>query len=578
MSSLKKRKKLLKECPWIKEYVGSRYTLDYPDGSLYDMIKETSLKYPNNIAYSYFNNNINYTKFHEQIVGCAKALKNIGVQKGDVVAVCTPNTPEALLMFYGANMIGAIVDMIHPLSSENEINFYLNASKCVVILTIDLLFEKIENAVVNTNVKKILTTSVSDSMDMITGIGYWVKSGRKNKKISKTDTIVPWPHFMSAGSTYLGELISDAKKDSVSTIMHSGGTTGTPKGILLTNGNINTLAFSAAELFGCMNDSLSILAILPFFHGFGLACSVHVVLCNGAKVVIVPKFESNKFDQLLSKNKPSVLIAVPTLLEAMINNKKIKKMNLSFLQCVISGGDVVSVPFKNKVDEFLSESGSSALLRPGYGMTECVAAATITPIHKYKEGSIGIPMPDVRIKIVKVNTHEKADFLEEGEICISGPTVMQGYLNDPKETASVLQLHEDGLTWLHSGDLGYMDSDGFVYFSQRLKRMIVSGGFNIYPGQIEEVIETHSDVLSCTVIGIDHQYKVQVAKAFIVLRDNVKPNAKLKKEIKELCEKNVAKYSLPYEYEFRESLPTTLIGKVAYKELEKEEKLKNGKK
>ena len=578
MKKSKSRNELLKTHPWIKEYVGVRHSLEIPEGSIYEMVRTASVKYPTNIAYTYFNNNINYSRLNEQIINCAKALKNIGVEKKDVIAVCTPNIPQALLVLYGANMIGAVVDMIHPLSSENEITNYFNESKCKVVLTIDLLFEKVKASTENTSVKKILTTSVSDSMDMITGLGYWVTSGRKNKKINLTETVIPWAKFMSAGMSYFGDLTTEVLADDLAVIMHSGGTTGTPKGILLTNKSINALALGAAELFGCMNDSLSILAILPFFHGFGLACCVHTMLINGVKVIIVPKFEAKKFDQLLSKYKPSLLIAVPTLLEAMINNKKIKKMDLSFMQCVVCGGDTVNPIFREKVNNFLCERGSSAVVRPGYGMTECVAAATITPIHKYKDGTIGIPMPNVRIKIVKLNTHTEADTLEEGEICISGPTIMQGYLNNPKETASTLQVHEDGITWLHSGDIGYMDADGFIFFAQRLKRMIVSGGFNIYPSQIEEVIESHKDVLSCTVIGIDHPYKVQVAKAFIVLKEGIKQSNTIKNEIKDLCEKNIAKYSLPYEYEFRDSLPVTLVGKVAYKQLEEEEKnLKNKK-
>ena len=239
---------------------------------------------------------------------------------------------------------------------------------------------------------------------------------------------------------------------------------------------------------------------------------------------------------------------------------------------MVSGGDFLTVKLKNEIDKFLHEHGSKAEVRPGYGLTESSAATCLSPTGRYREGTIGIPFPDTYFKIVKIGTHDEAEYNTDGEICISGPTVMMGYVNNEKETIQTLRVHDDGILWLHTGDIGSMDEDGYIYFKQRLKRMIVSSGYNIYPSQIEKIISEHEDVLTCTVIGIDHPYKVQVAKAYIVLKDGIEPTKEVKESIKEYCERNIAKYALPYEYEYRSSLPTTLVGKVAYRELEKENK------
>ena len=226
--------------------------------------------------------------------------------------------------------------------------------------------------------------------------------------------------------------------------------------------------------------------------------------------------------------------------------------------------------FKQEIDKFLKEHGAKSELRCGYGLTECTGACILNPKSAYRPNSIGVPLPDMSVKIVKIGTTTTADYMEDGEICVSGPTVMKGYLNNDEETAKVKKKHSDGKVWLHTGDIGCMDEDGFVYYKQRLKRMIVSSGYNIYPSYIESIINNHKYVETSVVIGIPHPYKKQVAKAYIVLKSGVKLNNQVKKEIKKYCEDNLVRYSWPYEYEYRTELPKTLVGKVAYKELEKE--------
>ena len=267
------------------------------------------------------------------------------------------------------------------------------------------------------------------------------------------------------------------KKEAV--ILYSGGTSGYPKGIMLSNLNFNALALQSIEACGCLKEGYKVLSIMPIFHGFGLGICIHTVLNFGGCAIILPQFSAKTFHKLLKKYKPNVIAGVPTLYEALINNKKMQRMNLSYLKCVISGGDSLSVNLKKKLDKFLQEHGTDIQVREGYGLTECVTGSCLTPTNFYKEGSIGIPYPDTYYKIVKPGTDEEVLCNEDGEIVISGPSVMIGYLKAREETNKTIRKHNDGLMWLHTGDLGCMDEEGFVYFKQRIKRMIVSSGYNI---------------------------------------------------------------------------------------------------
>jgi len=361
-------------------------------------------------------------------------------------------------------------------------------------------------------------------------------------------------------------------KNFPATILQSGGSTGKPKGIVLSNGNINSSTIQAKIVLPDLDSNDVILGIMPIFHGFGLEVSINDAFCVGAKVVLIPAFKANEFDKLICKYKPSVLVGVPTLFEAMINNERMNNIRLDNLKYVIAGGDSFNKEKVDKINNFLHSHGAKTNFTQGFGMTEAVAAVSLDLKYASHPGSIGIPWPGTYIKIVKPNTDVEVPYGVDGEICISGPTVMLGYYNDEKETNDALRIHSDGNIWLHSGDIGVMDSDGFITYKQRLKRMIVSSGYNVYPSQIEEVLDKHPGVLASSVIGVPHPYKVEVAKAYIVLRKGYRESASLKKELLELCEKNLAKYSIPKEWEFRKSLPRTIVGKVDFRKLQEENK------
>ena len=355
-------------------------------------------------------------------------------------------------------------------------------------------------------------------------------------------------------------------------ILYSGGTTGTTKGIMLSNLNFNALGLQTIAASGFAPiDGMKMLSVMPVFHGFGLGIGIHTALIGGACCILVPQFNVKTYADLLIKKQPNIIPGVPTLFEALLRAEKLENADLSCLKGVFCGGDSLSIELKKKVDEFLKAHNASVQIRQGYGLTECVTASCLTPKDYNRVGSIGVPFPDTYYKIVKPGTTDEVDPNVEGEICISGPSVMLCYMNNESETANTLRRHADGRIWMHSGDLGKMDEDGFVYFSQRIKRMIITSGYNVYPGQLENIIDGHEKVLLSCVIGVKDPYKIQKVKAFVVLRPNYEPSDAIKQELFDYCRGQIAKYAMPYDIEFRTELPKTLVGKVAYRILEEEE-------
>ena len=556
--------------PWIKFYRdGVKANYEYPTSTMVGYLLDAVARFPDNIAYEYYGNSVTYRAFYEQIKECARGLKTQGVKEGEKLTICMPNTPSAIIMFYAVNMVGAVASMIHPLSAQNEIELYLNESESSYLFVLDLVYEKVRNIIDNTGIKKVIVGSIGDNLKPIKKILYKYKSRKTKPVIESTEDIMTYREFLNYGYGYDGEIMVLRDKFDPAVIIYSGGTSGEPKGIMLSNYNFNALALQAHEMCDPAKEGDSILSILPIFHGFGLGVCIHAPLCFGLKIILVPDFSPKKIVKCIKKHKPNFLCAVPSLFETLAKSSRLKKNSLECIKCAVCGGDFMSASLKKLVDDCLREHGSSAEVRIGYGLSEASAATCLTPTGGSRPGSIGIPFPDTYYKIIKVGTHEEADANEDGEICISGPTVMMGYINNEEETLQTLRVHEDGRLWLHTGDIGCMDEDGFVYFKQRLKRVIISNGYNLYPSYIEEVINSHPKVLTSTVIGIPHPRKVQVAKAYIVLKDEFKPSKAILKEIKNYLADNLSSYSIPSEYEFRSDLPKTLVGKVAYTKLEK---------
>lgn len=559
---------------WTKYYSKKEMNLDVPNISIYQFLKNKSLEnnYKDNVALEYYGTKITYGQLFKEIDRTARALRNQGVRRGDVVTILSANIPEAIYSFYALNKIGAVANMIHPLSGENEIKEALQRYSTAMLIAMDITYEKFKNILDETDVYKTIIISAKDSMNSLLKIGYEITQGRKVVKPNKSNReFLYWKDFIKEGENYTKDKVAEfTKRDTPAVILHSGGTTGTPKGIVLSNGNFNAATIQTQTLLKTITTEDSVLAIMPIFHGFGLSVSIIDVLSFGAKVILIPTFKASEFDKLLTKYKPSILVGVPTLFEALMTNERMKNVNLSHVKLLISGGDTLNKARIKKLNEFLTDHGTNATLLQGYGMTESVAAVCLDRQFASRPGTIGIPFPSNYIKIVKPGTHIEADVDEDGELCICGPTVMLGYYNNEKETNEALHIHDDGNVWLHSGDIASMDKDGYITYKQRLKRMIVTSGYNVYPSQIEEVIERHEAVVDCSVIGVPHPYKIEVAKAYIALKQGYKDTPKLRQELLDLCKKNLAAYSVPKEFEFRKSLPKTMIGKVDFRKLQQE--------
>ena len=561
------RKKKTIPAPWSKYYTKEEMNLNIPDISMYKQVKDSASKYPNSKAIEYEGASINYSQLIKKIDKAALSFKTLGVKKGDIVTICLPNVPEALISLYALNKLGAIGNMLHPLSAEEEIVQSLMSTNSKILVYMDMFYDKIENTIHNTNVKKVIVVCATDSLNIVMKIGYKIKTFRKYKKVPQNQTFIRWPKFINLKNKNNEIINSNFGKNTPAVIIHSGGTSGTPKNVILQNRAFILGAMQAKIALKKLVPGDCALAIMPNFHGFGLSVLMHTPLSLGCYTILVPQFDSRKFDILFQKTKPTCVLGVPTLFEALSNNHNVKNLDLSFLKYVVSGGDLLPKALEEKINNYLKDHNCKAKITQGYGLSEALAAVCLAHDDVNKSGSIGIPWPSNHIKIIDPATRKTKPYGEIGEIVIHSKALMMGYLNNEVETNAAMQVHEDGHVWLHTGDLGYMDEDGFVFYKGRQKRLIITSGYNVFPSHIEEVIENHPAVLQCSVVGIPHPYKQEVPKAFIVLKEGFH-GFFIKSEIKEYCKKNLAKYMIPYEFVFRKKLPKTKLGKVDFQKLQ----------
>ncbi|MBO4913755.1 MAG: AMP-binding protein [Oscillospiraceae bacterium] len=558
--------------PW-KDHLGEMpFHLEYFDGTMFEAVEKVAAEYPNNIAFDFMGKSTTYHQMVTEIERCAKALKTIGIRENDRVTIAMPNCPQAIYLFYAVNLVGGIANMIHPLSAEKEIEFYLNESESVLAITLDQFYDKFERIRQNTKVINIVIASVKDALSKPIRAGYMLTEGRKIEKIPADAPVLMWKDFMKLSkSCYYKTFKVHRRGEDPAVILYSGGTTGTTKGIVLTNLNFNALSQQIVATNPMFRIGDKMLTAMPHVHGFGLGVCIHSMLAQGGRCILIPRFTPKSYAKQITKKKCNFIAGVPTLYEAMLRLPSMNGADLSSLKGVFSGGDSLSIELKKKLDKFLYDHHAAIQVREGYGTTETVTACCLTPPHMHKEGSIGLPFPDTYIKIVEPGTDRELPYGEEGEILLAGPTVMKEYMKHPEETAQTLRKHSDGLTWVYTGDLGTMDSEGFVFFRGRAKRMIISSGYNVYPAQLENIIDAHEMVQMSCVIGVPDDYRMQKVKAFVKLNPGFPANDETKKAILDYCAKNVAKYAMPYDIEFRDELPKTLVGKVAYRVLEEEE-------
>jgi long-chain acyl-CoA synthetase len=555
--------------PWLRFYGRVPPSLDYPAITLYQAVMASVDRVPDAVAYEFLGYRSTYRELGAAIERCAGALAALGLSQGDRITIAMPTSPQGVIAFYAAVRLGAVPSMIHPLSTAPEIEFYLKLSRSRMALTLDAFYGRFAEIRDRTPLKELILARIPDYLSPLKRLGFWLTRGRKIPPVPSQAPVYWWADLMSR--PHPAPPVAEVDTDSLAAILYSGGTTGSPKGIMLSHRNFISEGMQVAA-WGQLNQSDRVLAVLPIFHGFGLSALINAALMGGAQAIMVPVFSPEVVARLIRTQRPTVIAGVPTLFDALSRDDSLHRADLSCLRAAFSGADTLPGPVKARFEELVRRQGGTVRLLEGYGLTEAVTAIMATPLDSYREGSIGVPFPDILAKICRPGTEEELADGEEGEICVAGPPVMLGYLDDSAATAETLRMHRDGRTWLHTGDLGKRDADGFFYFSTRLKRMIKTSGFNVYPAQVEAVLYRHPAVLEACVIGLPDESQGERVKAVIVLRVPERATPALANELIEHCQRQLIKWSCPREIEFRPSLPKTRIGKIDFRQLMDEER------
>ena len=550
--------------PWLRFYGAVPASIDYPRVTLYQAVAATAQRTPAAIAYDFFGTKVDYRDLVASIDRAAAALAALGLKAGDRLLISMPTAPAGVVAFYAANRLGVLPALIHPLSAPPEVERYLDMTGARVALTLDAFYGTFAKLAPKRPLDTILLSRIGDDLAPLKRLGFWATKGRKIPPVPADPRVRWWKDVVRAAPAGGGP--ATGATDDPAAILFSGGTTGWPKGIVLTNRNFIAQGMAAAAWIG-MTRADSILAVLPIFHGFGLGVCVNAAFMAGGRSILVPQFSPEIVAKLLRTAKPTLLVGVPTLYDALAKDPSLATVDLSFLRACFSGADTLPRPVKERFEALVASRGGKVRLLEGYGLTEAVTGIMAMPVNEYREGSIGVPFPDVDAKICRTGTTDEAPIGEEGEICLAGPAVMPGYLDDPEATSETLKVHADGRTWLHTGDLGKRDADGFFQFVVRAKRMIKSSGFNVYPAQVEAVLYTHPQVAEACVIGVPDEAQVERVKAIVVLKNPAEAGEATAASIIAHCRERLIKWSCPRDVEFRVELPKTRVGKIDYRAL-----------
>jgi long-chain acyl-CoA synthetase len=550
--------------PWERFYGSVAPHLEYPESTLYAALSATARRVPEAIAWDFFGTRSTYRQLVADIDCCAAALAGEGLERGQRILVSMPTCPQGVIAFYAATRLGAVPAMIHPLSTPPEITQFLDQTGARIALTLDAFHAGLAAATPKAALERIVLARIPDYLPLAKRIGFALTRGRKIAKVVGDARVRWWSELMSREAPPAPP--ASASPDDPAAILFSGGTTSLPKGIVLSHRNFISEG-KAVSSWCDLGAGDSILAVLPIFHGFGLGVCVNAALMAGGKSILVPQFSPEIVAERVRKDRPSVLVGVPTLFDALARDPGFAAADLSCLRACYCGADTLPRTVKERFEAIVSGRGGKVRLLEGYGLTEAVTAIMAMPIDSYREGSIGVPLPGMLAKVCRQGSTEEAPIGEEGEICIAGPAVMLGYLDDPAATAETLRVHADGRTWLHTGDLGRMDADGFFYFSLRLKRMIKSSGFNVYPAQVEATLRHHLAVLDACVIGVPDPQQIERVVAYVVLKPGVTPDTRMEHELIAYCQAHLIKWSCPREVRFIDGLPQTRVGKVDYRAL-----------
>ena len=557
---------MVRDSPWLSHYGEVPESLDYPDATVWEMLARASRPRAKARAFEFLGATASYGDLTAAVDRFAGVLSALGLEARDRITVSLPTCPQAVIAFYAAAKIGAVPAFIHPLSTTPEIQKYLAISHSRVVLTLDAFYPSFAALPADAALETLILTRIPDYLPLLKRPLFRLTKGRRIAAIPRDRRVRWWTEMMRNVAVAPA---TPAAADEPAAILYSGGTTGEPKGILLSHRNFVSEGMQVAAWVG-MTDRDVVLSVLPIFHGFGLGALVNAPLMCGASIVMVPTFTPTVVAKLIRTKRPTLMAGVPTLYEALTADPSLRRADLSCLRAAFSGADSLPRPVKERFERLVAERGGHVRLIEGYGLTETVTGIMGMPLHEYRDGSVGVPLPDMLARICRPGSDQELPPGSEGEICVSGPAVMLGYLDAPAATAEALHTDRDGSVWLHTGDIGLMDEDGFFRFTSRLKHMIKSSGFNVYPSQVEAVLYRHPAVAEAAVIGVPDQAQGERVKAFIVLRDPYTADEALSQELIAHCRNDLIRWACPREIEFRSDLPMTRLGKVDYTLLRRE--------
>jgi long-chain acyl-CoA synthetase len=552
---------------WLENYPREiPPTLSYDNKPLQSYLKETAEQYPDKTSIHFLGKELSFKEVYESALKFANYLKDLGIKKGDRVAIMLPNTPQSVISYFGILFAGGIVVQTNPLYMERELQYQMQDSGAKAIITLDILFPRVSKVMPETNLEHIIVTAIKDYLPFPKNLIYPFVQKKQYGLVVKVE---------HAGNHHLlSEILKQSPADEISIEMdpdhdlallqYTGGTTGFPKGVMLTHSNlVSNVKMCTAWMYKCKRGEETVLGILPFFHVYGMTAVMILSVMEGYKMVLLPKFDAETTLKTIQKQRPTLFPGAPTIYIALLNHPDIHKYDLSSIDSCISG----SAPLPVEVQEKFEQVTGGKVVE-GYGLTETspVTHANFLWDKPRIKGSIGVPWPDTDSAILSLETGEPVEPNEIGEIAVKGPQVMKGYWNRPEETEMVFR---NG--WFLTGDLGYMDEKGYFYVVDRKKDMIIAGGFNIYPREVEEVLYEHEAVQETVVAGVPDPYRGETVKAYIVLKEGMKVT---EEELNEFARKHLAAFKVPRIYEFRKELPKTAVGKILRRALVEEERNK----
>jgi long-chain acyl-CoA synthetase len=554
--------------PWLKYYDQKFIDQTLPALSAFEYVCQRSKNHLNDTALEYYGRKFTYADLIVNVKKTAAALRGAGVKKGDIITVVSIMTPEIIALFYAADMMGATLNLVDPRYSVEGIREYIEEVDSHLLICLNVVYERCRQAAKRTNVEKVIVLSPADSLPPVMAVGYKLTTPDKNKYASN---VIRWKQFIKGGEGQ-STAAEPYDPDHACVVVHTGGTTGSPKGVMLTDDCFNGIALQFQAYPKLFHRGQKLMNVMPPFIAYGFACGIHLPLVLGFTVIIIPNLDPAKLGSLVLKHKPEHMFGVPTHYQQLAADPKLRDKDLSFIINYAAGGDSLSRGAEQTVNDFLAAHGARYPIAKGYGMTEVSSAATVAAGLDNKPGSVGIPMVNTVVAAFEPGTDQELPIGQRGELCISGPCLMKGYYNKPEETAILLRRHPDGRVWAHTGDMGYLDEDGFVFLDSRIKRMIIRhDGFKVFPSMIENVVSRHPAVHQCSVVGCADKDHTQGRLPFVYIVLKADTTAKKKQVIRELermCAEDLPEYVQPVAYKFISSMPMTPVGKVDYRQLE----------